>query len=294
MSHIIAIANQKGGVGKTTTAVNLSACLAAARRHTLLIDMDPQGNATSGLGIDKHSIPVTVYDLLLDSSCPLDKVILNPLFEDLFLIPGNIQLIGAEVELLNSPEKENRLRRMVDAVRDKFDYIIIDAPPSLGLLTINVLTAADALIVPVQCEYYALEGLSLLMETTRRVRHALNPGLYVLGLLVTMYDSRTNLARQVTDDVRSHFGNLVFDTIISRTVRLSESPSFGQPIILYDFDSVGAQRYLRFTREVLSRLEHKEGTTPEHRDDDNVIHPPPLTQEAPHDEEEKEGPGTRA
>jgi len=262
MAHIIAIANQKGGVGKTTTSVNLSSCLAKAGRKTLLIDMDPQGNATSGLGIDKNILPFTVYDLLLDHSQPISQIMLNPLLKNLFLVPSNIQLIGAEFELLSSPEKEFRLQKALSSINDSFDYIIIDSPPSLGLITINILTAASFLLVPVQCEYYALEGLSLLMETIRRVRGSFNPKLHLLGLLITMYDTRTNLSRQVTEDVRKHFGNLVFNTIIPRNVRLSEAPSFGKPIILYDQKSAGAEYYGKFSAELLSKLEKPDVAIP--------------------------------
>ena len=255
MVSIISIANQKGGVGKTTTAVNLAACLAKAGRKTLLVDMDPQGNATSGLGVDKHSVPFTVYELLMEDGRSPREIMFNPLFDDLYLIPSNIQLIGAEIELPREEQQEFRLKGVLQKISSEFEFIIIDAPPSLGPLTINALSASSHLVIPVQSEYYALEGLSLLMETVRRVRGAFNPDLHILGLLLTMYDGRTNLARQVSEDVRHHFGNLVFRSVIERTVKLSEAPSYGQPIISYDPSSRGAESYERFTRELIQRIE---------------------------------------
>ncbi len=251
MAKIIAIANQKGGVGKTTTAVNLSSCLAAAEHRTCLIDMDPQANSTSGLGLDHNTIESSIYDVLI-GNCAVTDVIRPTDMQFLNVAPSSISLVGAEVELVNMIARETRLKAAIVHIADDYDYIVIDCPPSLGLLTINTLTAADSIIIPIQCEYYALEGLSQLMNTIELVRENLNPQLAIEGVLLTMYDSRLNLSRQVSEEVRKHFEGKVYETVIARNVRLSEAPSFGKPIILYDILSTGAENYMSFTKEVLA------------------------------------------
>ncbi|MCL1632203.1 AAA family ATPase [Sporolactobacillus sp. CPB3-1] len=251
MSKILAIANQKGGVGKTTTAVNLSACMAELGCKVLLIDIDPQGNATSGSGVDKGDVDECIYDVLVDE-IELKKVIHQSVVENLDVIPSAIQLAGAEIELVSTISREVRLKRALQEVKDTYDYIVIDCPPSLGLLTINALTAADAVIIPVQCEYYALEGLSQLLNTVRLVQKHLNHHLAIEGVLLTMLDARTNLGLQVIQEVKKYFQDRVFKTIIPRNVRLSEAPSHGQPIILYDSRSKGAEVYLDFAKEVIT------------------------------------------
>lgn len=254
MSRVIAIANQKGGVGKTTTAVNLSASLAAAEKNTLLIDMDPQSNATSGVGLEPKKLEGSIYDVLLDNA-PMSSIIRYTEIKYFKIAPANIKLVGAEIELVNWDEREFTLRKALDEVRNNYDYIIIDCPPSLGLLTINTLTAADTVLIPIQCEYYALEGLTQLLNTIRLVQKHLNSKLGVEGVLLTMYDPRLNLSRQVHDDVKRFFEGRVFDSIIHRNVKLSEAPSFGKPIILYDITSRGAENYLSLAREILSHEE---------------------------------------
>ncbi|MFJ7733113.1 ParA family protein [Lysinibacillus sp. NPDC097231] len=250
MGRIIAIANQKGGVGKTTTSVNLSACLAYLGKKVLLIDTDPQGNTTSGLGINKGELHGCIYDVLIDDE-NVENVIQETNVENLAIVPATISLAGAEIELVSTISREVRLKHALQNVKEDYDYIIIDCPPSLGLLTINALTASDALIIPVQCEYYALEGLSQLLSTVRLVQKHLNQQLYIDGVLLTMLDARTNLGLQVIDEVKKYFQDKVYKTIIPRNVRLSEAPSHGQPIIIYDAKSRGAEVYLEMAREVI-------------------------------------------
>ncbi|MGI6307641.1 MAG: ParA family protein [Dethiobacteria bacterium] len=252
MEGIIAIANQKGGVGKTTTAVNLSACLAELGNKVLLMDIDPQGNATSGVGLDKEKVQTCVYDALINE-IPVEKVIYPTKQKNLDAIPATIQLAGAEIELVPTMSREVRLRRMVESLKNRYKYIIIDCPPSLGLLTLNALTAADAVLVPIQCEYYALEGLGQLVRTIDLVKKHLNSSLKIGGVLLTMYDSRTNLSAQVAAEVRNYFGQLVFKAVIPRNVRLSEAPSHGKPIIEYDPRSKGAEVYKKMAKEVMKR-----------------------------------------
>ncbi len=258
MGRIIAVANQKGGVGKTTTAVNLSACLAEAGKRVLLVDVDPQGNATSGLGIERKLLASSVYELLLEDMSPV-QVMVQTVVKGLWVVPATIDLAGAEIELVPRISRENRLKRAFQGVRGDFDFVIIDCPPSLGLLTINALTAADSILIPIQCEYYALEGLTQLMETFKLVREALNPNLEVEGVVLTMFDGRTNLSIQVVDDVKKYFKGKVYKSIITRNVRLSEAPSHGQPITVYDPRSKGAEAYQELAREVIEHVEERAG-----------------------------------
>ncbi|HYW09079.1 MAG TPA: AAA family ATPase, partial [Longimicrobium sp.] len=240
MSRIIAIANQKGGVGKTTTAINLGACLAVAEKKTLVIDTDPQGNATSGLGIVKDTLKRSIYDVLTDDFPLADAVVPNVHFPYLDVVPATRDLVGVEVELVNRKGREGILRGALAAIRDQYEYILIDCPPSLGLLTLNTMAAADSVLIPIQCEFYALEGLSQLLNTVTLVQGSLNPGLQIEGVLMTMYDGRLNLSRQVADEAKEYFGPKVYRTTIPRNVRIAEAPSFGKPIVLYDVLSVGA------------------------------------------------------
>jgi len=252
MGQIISVSNQKGGVGKTTSAVNVAASLAVAGYRTLLVDMDPQGNATSGVGVNGRACPHTIYDVLMNRA-DLMLVVCATEMERLSVAPSHVDLVGAEVELVGESGRELRLKEALAQVKDSYDYIFLDCPPSLGIVTLNALTAADAVLVPVQCEYYALEGLGQLTRTLDLVRRSLNPDLDVLGILMTMADRRNNLCRQVIDEVRNHFGPKVFDAVIPRNIALAEAPSHGRPILLYNIASSGAQAYLALAEEIVSR-----------------------------------------
>lgn len=251
-TKVMAIINQKGGVGKSTTAINLSAALGEMGKQVLLVDLDPQGNSSSGLGIEKSRVEHCVYDVLLND-VPVEDVIIPDVCEGLDVIPATINLAGAEVELVAEMARENRLRDSVGSLRGKYDYVFIDCPPSLGLLTVNALVAADKLLIPIQCEFYALEGVTKLLDSMKRVKTRLNPSLDIFGVLLTMYDGRTTLSKQVVEEVRNYFGKIVFDTLIPRTVKLSEAPSFGQPITQYDPSGKGAQSYVNLAKEVINR-----------------------------------------
>ncbi len=253
MSNVLVVCNQKGGVGKTTTAVSLAACLAAAEKKTLLIDMDPQGNATSGISINKNDITKSIYDVLVGNAS-LGGVVAETPLQHLNIVPSNIDLVGVELELTQIAERERILAKALQNIRNDFDYVIIDCPPSLGLLTLNALTAADGVIIPVQCEYYAMEGMADLVRTVDLVRDNLNDRLEIVGIVLTMYDGRNNLCRQVSEEIRSHFGEKVFAAVVPRNVRLSEAPSHGLPIILYDIRSPGAVRYLEIANELMERV----------------------------------------
>jgi len=253
MSHVIAIANQKGGVGKTTTAINLGASLAVAEERTLILDIDPQGNATSGLGVEPKSSRPTIYDVLIGQADLADSTVREVHFPLLDVVPSTRDLVGAEIELVSAFSRETILRKALEPVRDEYDFVLVDCPPSLGLLTVNTLTAADSVLIPIQCEFYALEGLSQLLNTVRLVQKGLNPGLDIEGVLLTMHDKRLNLSKQVSEEAREYFGPKVYRSSIPRNVRLAEAPSFGQPIVLYDVVSSGAQAYLSLAHEVIDR-----------------------------------------
>ncbi len=259
MSHVIAIANQKGGVGKTTTAINLGASLAVAEKRTLVVDIDPQGNASSGLGVKDRASRPTIYDVLIGQRDLADAIVEHVHFPLLDVVPSTRDLVGAEIELVSAISRETILRQALETVRERYDYVLVDCPPSLGLLTLNTLTAADSVLIPIQCEFYALEGLSQLLNTVRLVQRGLNPGLEIEGVLLTMFDKRLNLSRQVTEEAREYFGPKVFKSSIPRNVRLAEAPSFGQPIVLYDVMSSGSQAYLALAHEVIHRTARADG-----------------------------------
>ena len=258
MGRIIALANQKGGVGKTTTAINLAASLAALEKKVLIVDADPQANATSGIGVDPRKINTTIYDCLVDGKNPSDALVQCSI-ENLMVMPSNIDLVGAEIEMLEIPEREKVLKKVLAPLKEKYDYILVDCSPSLGLLTVNALTASDSVIIPVQCEYFALEGLGKLLNTIKIIQGNLNPELEIEGFLLTMYDSRLRLSNQVAEEVNKHFQQMVFQTIIQRNVKLSEAPSFGQPAILYDAESRGTVNYLNLAKELIEKNEVSAG-----------------------------------
>lgn len=251
MSKIISVSNQKGGVGKTTTAINLSAFLAIEKKKVLLIDIDPQGNASSGVGVERSKIEKNIYDSLINQ-VPIQEVMVASQIENLYVLPSTLQLAGAEIELVNYISRENRLKQLIRPIKDLYDYIIIDTPPSLGLLTLNSLNAAHSVIIPVQCEYYALEGIGQLLNTITLVKENLNPNLSIEGILLTMYDQRNNLSKEVMEEIDRHFRGSIFQTIIPRNVRLSEAPSYGQPIAIYEMKSRGAQAYQKLALEVIA------------------------------------------
>ena len=250
MARVICIANQKGGVGKTTTAVNLSAALAVCEKQTLLVDCDPQANATSGMGIDTSNVEKTLYHGMLGRA-GAKSLIVDSAIKTLKLIPSNVELIGFEVEMISNPDREQRLKYLISELENVFEFIILDCPPSMSLLTVNALTAADSLLIPLQCEFYALEGLGKLLNTVKRIKRALNPDLNIAGILLTMFDKRTNLSYQVAEEAEKYFKDIVFKTMVPRNIRLSEAPSFGKPILLYDATSAGAQSYFELAKEIL-------------------------------------------
>lgn len=252
MAKVIALANQKGGVGKTTSSINLAASLAVLEYKVLLVDADPQGNASSGFGFDVNNIKVGLYECLVDDADPTNNL-LNTEIDGLDILPSNINLVGAEIEMLDLPNREKMMKMVLEKVRDKYDFILIDCSPSLGLITVNALSAADSVIIPVQCEYFALEGLGKLLNTIKIIQSRLNPELEIEGFLCTMYDSRLRLSNQVVEEVRRHFEDMVFETLVQRNVKLSEAPSYGKPIVLYDATSNGSTNYLNLAREVLQK-----------------------------------------
>jgi chromosome partitioning protein len=252
MQKVVTLANQKGGVGKTTSAINIAACLAVLEYKTLLIDADPQANATSGVGFDPRNIKTSLYECLINEVKPQD-IILETETPNLYLLPSHLDLVGAEIELINHPNREKIFKQVIEDVKKEYDFIIIDCSPSLGLITVNALTASDSVIIPVQCEYFALEGLGKLLNTIKIVQTRLNPDLEIEGILLTMYDPRLRLSNQVVDEIKKHFENIVYETIIHRNTRLGEAPSFGKPAIMYDAESKGSINYMNLVREILQR-----------------------------------------
>lgn len=257
MGKVIALANQKGGVGKTTTAINLAASLAVLEKKVLIIDADPQANATSGVGLDIRNVENSIYECLIDGVEMKDAIVKTEI-DGLDIVPSHIDLVGAEIEILNLEDREHILKRIIAPIKDKYDYLLIDCSPSLGLITVNALSAADSVLIPVQCEYFALEGLGKLLNTIKIIQSRLNPELEIEGFALTMYDSRLRLSNQVVDEVRKHFQQMVFETIIQRNIKLSEAPSFGKPVVLYDAESKGSVNYLNLAREVITKNEDQD------------------------------------
>lgn len=257
MGKIIALANQKGGVGKTTTAINLAASLAVLEKKVLIVDADPQANATSGIGLDVRTIEKSIYECLIEG-LPASEAVIKSEIEGMDIIPSHIDLVGAEIEMLNMEDREHMLKKVIYTVKDRYDYILIDCSPSLGLITVNALSAADSVMIPVQCEYFALEGLGKLLNTIKIIQGRLNPDLEIEGFVLTMYDSRLRLSNQVVEEVRKHFQQMVFDTLVQRNIKLSEAPSFGKPVVLYDAESKGSVNYLNLARELITKNEEVE------------------------------------